>query len=746
MHRQRSLIDLAIEGVWLIAVALVPLAFSGRDVVVLFLQPKDFILHAAALSILALWGFDWALGGYQSQLDPGSWTSIRRWLDRSPRNWALTASAGFGVAVVFSTILSPLPAVSLWGRDFSQLGYELYSVLSFLVIFFAIALRVHSAQQVRRIFWAIAGAGVLTGVYGISQHFGWDPIGYGAGQARVISSFANPIYFGSYLLMSVAITLGLALDGARRNDKWLVILFAALIGIQLAALWFTGSRGPWIGTFIALVTFFVLGVLALDRSQLMRGGTALVTGLLIAAVLVNLPADTGRADSSGLESIVSGLTRSAAGLSGRTDIWQASAHLLDSWETQVSETAVSSALRPIFGLGPEMYYYSYPLVANAQKGISVPANAHNSPLQIVLELGAVGLIAFAALAISVFAAGVAYIRNRSRNGTGPDTWLTVVMVTVIAALLGRAAEQMVGLARVGDLVPFWALLAVVLAVYGIGHSGRSVDRDRVRPRPGRSPYLPIGAAVIVTALALALFVSRDLQMLRSGLTAADALEKAVAGDTATAINLLNRASDRSPDIQQYHVWAGELLIKEAQGTADAGVAVSLLRDARETIAEYESRDALSFLVQIRLGLAELELVNRGDISIQNDLIGRSVNTADAMPAYPDIQAAAAERVLVAGQLELGLQLAERAIAMESDTSPQTLAWFMRGKALGDLGDVQGALESFQASLDRESNSSLASDVHRSMALAYESIGKPSLAAEHIALAEEIRASLTGEDN
>ena len=368
MHRSRSRIDLAIEGCWLLTLALVPLAFSGRDVVVFFLQPKDFLLHLAALSILALWGFELAIGGYRPSVEFGSWTAFRGWLGRNPRNWAMTGAAGFGVTVVISTVLSPLPAVSLWGRDFSQLGYELYSVLSLLVIFFAIALRVQSSEQVRRILLVIVGAGVLAGFYGISQHFGWDPIGNGAGRARVISSFGNPIFFGSYLLMSVLITLGLALDRARGNARWWLATFSVLLGIQLAALWFTGSRGPWIGTFIGLVTFSVLGGLAFDRSQALRGAGVLIAGLVIAVAIVIIPEDQGGGGGTrGFGSIVAGVTPAAGGFGGRNDIWQGSVRLLDSWERQGSESGLLSALRPVFGFGPEMYYYSYPLTANPQK-------------------------------------------------------------------------------------------------------------------------------------------------------------------------------------------------------------------------------------------------------------------------------------------------------------------------------------------------------------------------------------------
>jgi hypothetical protein len=189
----RSTLALAIELSWLTSLALVPLAFSGPDVVVFFLQPKDFVLHLAALLIASLWVFEWALSGYRPQVDFGSSSAFSHWLGRNPRSWGL-AAAGFGVAAMISTILSPLPLVSLWGRDFSQLGYELYSVLSFLVIFFTIALRAREPEQVKRILWIIVGAGAVTGLYGISQRYGWDPIGNGEDQVRVISSLGNPIF------------------------------------------------------------------------------------------------------------------------------------------------------------------------------------------------------------------------------------------------------------------------------------------------------------------------------------------------------------------------------------------------------------------------------------------------------------------------------------------------------------------------------------------------------------------------
>ncbi len=747
-HTPRSKLDLAIEGCWLLALCLVPLAFNGPDIVVLFLQPKDFVLHFAALLIVAFWGFEWAIGAYRPNADLSSWAGFRRWLGSDPRHWALAGAAGFGVTAAISTVLSPLPAVSLWGRDYAELGYELYSVLSLLVIFFAIALRVREPEQIRRILWVIAGAGVLTGLYGISQRFGWDPIGNGQVQERVFSSFGNPIYFGSYLVMSTVVTIGLTLDRARNADRWWLPLVAILSGIQLAALWFTGSRGPWVGLVFGVGAFALLGAMSLNRPQMIRSASVFAIGILIAALITlttNLTGDSTEGSGRGLGSVLSGVTPAAGGLGARSDIWEGSVRLLDSWEVQDRESGTLSALRPVFGLGPEMYYYSYPLVANPQDGIIVVSHAHDWPLQLVLELGVTGLMAFIVLAVSVLIAGFVFIRKDRGDAMSGHEWLAIAMLAVIAALIGRSAEQIVGIARVGDLVPFWALLGAALAIYGIGRRGEAGIRPGSR---NAISYAPLTVATVLAVAALYIFVARDIQMLRAGLISGDAFEEAAAGDRVEATNLLQKATDISPDVQQYYEWSGELLVERARAQADPGTALPLLGEAYETFSQYEKRDRLAFTTQLRIGLAEVELVLRGDDFRRNELINRMVRLADAMPSYPEIQAFAAERVLLASQsdrnvLELGLELANRAIVMEPETSAQPFAWFMRGRALGDLGDLDGAIESFTTALKRAPRGQFAPGIHENLARVYEATGDLALADEHRALAEEIQAALAG---
>jgi tetratricopeptide (TPR) repeat protein len=300
---------------------------------------------------------------------------------------------------------------------------------------------------------------------------------------------------------------------------------------------------------------------------------------------------------------------------------------------------------------------------------------------------------------------------------------------------------MVGVARVGDLVAFWALLGVVAAIYGVGQAtmARSLTPDP--PVRSKRHYYRLGSAAVLVVFILAIFVVRDVQMLRSGFIASDAFEESRSGDQVKAIRSLQRAADISPDVEQYRVWGGKLLLGESRAQVDPDNAVDLLSGAPDTFLEYLERDSLAFTSQLNIGLIEAELVNLGDGELRSDLIARSIKLADSMAAYPLVQAFASERVLIAGQLDLGLELADRAIAMEEATSSQPLAWFMRGNALGDLGDTEAALEAFMTALDREPGGLLAPAIHRNMALAYDSIGDADLAAQHRERAEEIESSL-----
>ena len=109
-------------------------------------------------------------------------------------------------------------------------------------------------------------------------------------------------------------------------------------------------------------------------------------------------------------------------------------------------------------------------------------------------------------------------------------------------------------------------------------------------------------------------------------------------------------------MEQYSLWGGRLLIDESRSQVNADTAIKFLVDAHDTLLEYVQRNPMAFTSQLNLGLVEAELVNLGDGEMRSDLILRSLELADSMPAYPTVQAFAAvqQKTVQTGQMTLVL--------------------------------------------------------------------------------------------
>lgn len=116
------------------------------------------------------------------------------------------------------------------GRDNITLGYELYTFLALLVIFFAVALRLRTLDAAGRVFLVLMVAGGIAALYGISQDFGWDPISPGEDGARSLGTFGNPIFFGAFLLMAVFATVAVALQARASGQTAMFVLAIVILG------------------------------------------------------------------------------------------------------------------------------------------------------------------------------------------------------------------------------------------------------------------------------------------------------------------------------------------------------------------------------------------------------------------------------------------------------------------------------------------------------------------------------------
>ena len=744
----RTLPDLVIEAAWLAGVALVPLLFNPRGWLTFYNDPKYVALHLAGLVIVIAWAWDWALSSRPAPV-PGP-SRLLEWAGRRPERWAVLFAGLFTLVAVISTALSPVRSVSLWGRDFTDLGYELYSVLALLAVFFAIAVRMRTAAQARRLMLTFAATGTVVALYGIAQRFDWDPVGPGEGAGRVFASFGNPILFGSFLLMTAVITTAITL-GEHRDGRyrWLVGGAVAL-GLQLAALWFTGSRGPWIGYAAGGVAFAAIGYVWLDRRLVLKGMAVVGAAIALVFVIAFIPGAEGGSERN-LGDLGTIFDESAAGsVGGRGPIWGAVLELSTSRAWEPEESAAAGLVRPFIGYGPEMFFYAYPLGLDVDQSGTVAQHAHNYPLQLLMELGLIGLVSFAAMSLlAIYAGGQAL--NRAKRAGEHHRWTSIAIAGLLAALLGRGLEQMAGVARVGDLLPFWALMGLLIAVVQITRreTANEPGTPDAAPRGGRRPeprragrsgtrYLALGVAVAVTVAAAGLLYYRDVQTLRASAIARDAIELRELGRPDEALAKFERAVDLAPDVEMYHLQINDLFrvaagVEESDGNNE--LAIVGWEGALSAAQRYADRNPKAFDTQKRLGQAESRLAALGRDGLAAVARDRYIAIAAALPSLMSAQTESARGLLAVGEDALGLEYADRALVMETPYSPNAEAWWLRGAALENLGERQAAAESYRTAIQRSPDSQEASDSHRGLARFYDTIGDTVAAGQERALAE-----------
>ena len=427
-----------------------------------------------------------------------------------------------------------------------------------------------------------------------------------------------------------------------RGYPWLALLMGGLTAAQLVAVGWTGSRGSWLfgvppgvlalpvlaafafgarslswptKTFlylavIPLSTVVVLLLLAVFRTYAtdtleMSKWAAVPTGLLV--VLVYLAAGfhnpraflkvssvlalggiaalafaVGPNPTEWYDTITSQATE--RGLSFRTEMWEASLLLTINRPWFEFEPLSMSYLRPLVGYGPELFKYTFPLESPLGGLLS---HAHNFFLHHWVEQGILGLFSSLGLFVAFFSVGLAQLLRNLDTYSTAHKWLLIILM---ATMVGRTGEMMVGVARESDLVMFWIMLAAMVVLPSVmGATGTvqgtaapqpavepppaALRRDRRGGRRARRERRQQSASgtwgnfgtpqylALVTVIALVLFVGwltwdRSIEY---GLAARDA---AVArdlfeppsnlNDWQSSERIMSRAVSRAPDVPNYY--------------------------------------------------------------------------------------------------------------------------------------------------------------------------------------------------
>jgi O-antigen ligase len=467
----------AIEACWLGIATLVPLAMVPESWSIGFIEgPKVFVLRSFALLLVLLLSLEWARQPIVANETASSISVAKlreslvntsKRLRHQPIAMAATAVAA---VTILSTALSPVANASVFGIDPGRDSYGLFSIASYLIVFGAVATHLRTGAQLRRLIWALTISSIMLGLYGIPQHFGFDTmLTAPLPQPRVSLTFGNPVFAGSYLLMTIPLTLALwQAWHIRYNALAHVGIGAGLIAAQTTALAFTLSRGAAISLVAAFVVFLGAMALAMGVKTIVRPAVSVLLAVTIAFAMgyIPVPGMSSGALVDRVATIGHEITPDG-GLSARYSIWStaASAYISVPWIDTVEYPEMPSLeltpLRPLIGYGPDMFRYAFALEGNPT-AYAIIWHGHNFIVHTAIELGLLGVLAYAALAITI---GVALARMWLATKRGEASpWMSFIVFGLMGIFAGRLIEQMAGKSQVSDLTQAWIMAGVVLAM------------------------------------------------------------------------------------------------------------------------------------------------------------------------------------------------------------------------------------------------------------------------------------------
>ena len=463
--------DKLLEAGWLAAIIVAPLYFNVYSSRV-FEPDKVSLVRSLALVMAGAWLVKQIETGFPK-------TSVREMIRSAFRNNPLVIpTLAVTMVYIISTVLSVAPNVTFWGSYQRLQGT--YTTLSYLVIFLCAASALRMRAQLDRAINTAIVTSFPIAFYGILQHYQLDPLPWGGDTTeRVASNMGNSIFVAAYLIMVVPLAaarlietlarvtftnsrllvvgltilaavilsglwmfnfvlatvfvflflIALAVIGIYRSslrDALLLASYTIILAAQLVAIYFTQSRGPWLGLLGAIVAFGIIYPLARGMRWLSFAFIGLTTIGAVFLILFNLPSSplTPLKQLPYIGRLGTILDTESGTNKVRELIWQGAVQLISPhpplWSPTTGDDAFN-AIRPLIGYGPEAMYVAYnpfypPDLAHYESRNASPDRSHNETFDSLVSTGLLGFGAYILVFISIFYNGLKLLGLIRTNG------------------------------------------------------------------------------------------------------------------------------------------------------------------------------------------------------------------------------------------------------------------------------------------------------------------------------------------
>lgn len=309
----------------------------------------------------------------------------------------------------------------------------------FLAYFLTVNL-IRSSDWVKRCIFSFAFSGILSAFLGVLQIFiggfegGWvDQAAFSYISVRITSTFDNPNVFASYLVLLIPYVFNEFMCSEKLGEK--IARFGILVMLILCTVE-TWSRGAWVSLIVALVAYLLMSSKK-TVPYVALGGIGLTASVPFIApnVYDRLLSIGDRGDTS---------------IGYRVSIWKSVSRMIsENWLTGIGygQAAFSSLYLP--------FAYSGALAAK---------HAHSLYLQILVEMGVVGLVLFV-MFILLFVQNVFEYLYRVNDANKKGRVIAGISA-ILGILVMGLADHIWYNSRI--FLAFWLVISVTVAQTRIG--------------------------------------------------------------------------------------------------------------------------------------------------------------------------------------------------------------------------------------------------------------------------------------
>ena len=340
----------------------------------------------------------------------------------------LALSAFFALQLTLVFLFSGIDKSSQFfgtmGRNTGLLCY-----LSLLLVLIGAVVSSNSILYMKIISAAVA-TGAISGLYGVIQFYGGDPIGWANKYSPVIGFLGNPNFQSSLLGMSAIAALAILLDVSVLMIKRLLSFAVLLVSLSVATV-SNSQQG---------LLVFVLGAVVLGFFRIKSFNKHLLTTSYFLTVIAASSLSVLGFLNKG---VLSGYLYQAS-VTYRGDYWRAG------WNMALEN--------PFFGVGLDSYgdnYRKYRTIeATLRRGPEIVSNAaHNIFIDFAANGGFPLLAIYLGFILLAARKILSYIQSAARD---------VYFEGIVAVWIGYTAQSLISINQIGLAVWGWALTGLII--------------------------------------------------------------------------------------------------------------------------------------------------------------------------------------------------------------------------------------------------------------------------------------------